>query len=361
MVTSNTTDPAQPTDNFGLIQTLINRFGEPEEQALIKAFQESWITRDDLQTIRNKGYNAVRVPVWWANFYSFGNVSNGGFRSDAFDELDRIVNAASAVGLYVIIDLHGAPGGQSCNESTGHAGPNGNEDGTGQPCSGGDGSTNRFWSNGTDQGNTQWLWWQIANHYKGNAAVAGYDLLNEPRGASSKEQVWGVYNDLYKAVRSADPDHMIFLEGAFGGYGNWNWDELPDPAQYGWTNVVYEMHEYQWAQTSDAARSGADRQVSDFNNHASWNVPGLIGEFNPLTTGSADWAYSVNDYDRAGLSWTMWTFKSSNSPVPNFWGMFDTNNTGWAPNVNTDSPDWIAKDWQMWTTPSAFSENTTGL
>ena len=105
--------------------------------------------------------------------------------------------------------------------------------------------------------------------------VASYDVMNEPMGAPSKEAVWAAYASLYAAIRSADPDHMLFMEGTFY---NWNWDMLPAPSLYGWTNVVYELHEYQ-GQSASAAQimSGADAQAVDFAKHASWNVPGYIG------------------------------------------------------------------------------------
>ena len=365
MVTSKSDN--QPHDNYSLIKTLDNRFGIEKERELLNAYQQTWITKEDLQRIRQRGFNAVRLPIWYGQFYPVDHVSNDTFRWEAFNELDRIINGASSVGLYVILDMHGVVGGQSCSDSTGHSGPDSNEDGTGQPCSGTN-DTNRFWSNQSDQGNTQWLWWQIANHYKGNQTIAGYDLINEPRGAHSKLQVWNAYDNLYKTVRSVDPDHIIFMEGAFGGYGQWNWDALPDPATYQWKNVVYEMHEYQWSGTSPEVQNGATRQVDDFKRHQSWNVPGYIGEFNAMTGNAADWADSIKKYDDAGLSWTMWTYKSSNGAVGTLsghWGWFDVNSrcyTGeikcWMPNVNSDIFDWIMTDWQQWQTTHAFSENT---
>ena len=356
MVTSTHQD-TQPKDSYSLIKTLDGRFGVAQERELIRAYQHTWITQNDLQIIKNRGLNVIRVPIWYGQFYPVDHVSNDSFRSDAFDDLDRIVNAAASVGLYVILDMHGVVGGQSCSDTTGHRGPSASEDGTGRPCVGTT-DTNRFWSNPSDQGNTQWLWWQIANHYKYNYTIAGYDLINEPSGASSKTQVWNAYNDLYKSIRSVDFQHIIFMEGAYGGPGHWNWDSLPDPATYKWKNVVYEMHEYQWNGSSSDVRRGATRQVDDFKRHQSWNVPGYIGEFNIMTGTADDWADSVRQYDNAGLSWTMWTYKSSNGPVPNPWGWFDTNLTGWMPNVYTDSAEWIRKDWEMWTTPKSFTENT---
>jgi endoglucanase len=69
-------------------------------------------------------------------------------------------------------------------------------------------------------------------------------------------------------VRSADPNHIVIMEGT---WGSWNWSMLPPPSQYGWTNVVYEMHEYQYNQSESVVEQGSTNQVNDFNNHASYN------------------------------------------------------------------------------------------
>ncbi len=79
-------------DTYSIIQELDNRFGVAEEQSLILTYQQSWIAYNDLVNIKNAGFNAVRVPVWWGNFYPIANVSNSTFRSDAFTELDWLVN-----------------------------------------------------------------------------------------------------------------------------------------------------------------------------------------------------------------------------------------------------------------------------
>jgi endoglucanase len=100
-------------DTYSILQELDSRFGVAEEQSLISTYQQSWISAADLANIKGAGFNAVRVPVWWGNFYPIANVSNSSWRSDAFTELDWLVNAAAAQGLYVIIDMHGVVGSQS--------------------------------------------------------------------------------------------------------------------------------------------------------------------------------------------------------------------------------------------------------
>ncbi len=330
-------DSGSLADSYEVIQKLDSRFGVATEQSLIKAYQQTWITTADLDNVKNAGYNALRVPVWYGDFYVLSNISNSGWRADAFDMLDWVVSNAGARGIYVIIDMHGVVGGQGNSDSTGHQ------------------NQNLYWNDDNNKGNTSWMWWQIANHFKGNPAVAGYDLINEPTGAPSTQAVWDAYNSLYSSIRSADPDHMIFMEGAFG---NWNWDMLPPPSQYGYTNVVYEMHEYQFNGTEAQVRSGADHQVADFNNHASWNVPGYIGEFNDFQYPNA-WTYSKNAYDSAGLSWTMWAYKSTSALNPNHWGWYGPTSWKATPNISSNSSSTIQSDWQQWGTASAFAKDTS--
>jgi regulation of enolase protein 1 (concanavalin A-like superfamily) len=152
---------------------------------------------------------------------------------------------------------------------------------------------------------------------------------------------------------------MITMEGT---WGSWSWSALPDPAVYGWTNVVYQMHEYQWNSTNDPAgvMAGTDRQVNDFRAHQSWNVPCLIGEFNdfgPGATPSAVWNYTVQQYQRNNMSWTEWSYKSSRGSSPDSWGIYDPTRFPPTPNLLTDSAATIQSDWSQWTTANAFAIN----
>lgn len=325
-------------DTYSIISELDSRFGVATEQALIRDYQQDWITTQDFANIKAAGFNAVRVPVWWGNFYPINNVSNSGWRSDAFTQLDWIVNAAAAQGIYVIIDMHGVVGGQSTSDDTGQQ------------------NQNQFWTNDNDQGNTAYMWWQIANHYNGNPTVAGYDLINEPTGAPSNSAVISANANLYNSVRSADPSHIIIIEGT---WGNWDWSMLPNPSSEGWTNVVYEMHEYQWNASQSVVLQGSANQVSDFNNHSSYNVPGYIGEWNDFQYSSSTWQASVSDYNNGGESWTFWAYKATSGLNPNGWGLY--NPTYWAttPNVSTDSESTIISDWAQWKTTNSFAFNSS--
>jgi endoglucanase len=324
-------------DTYSVLQKLDQRFGVETEQSLIKTYQQSWITTTDLDNIKAAGFNVVRAPIWWGQLYTLNDQSPAGWRADAFEILDWLVNACAARGIYVIIDMHGVVGGQSTSDDTGRAGQN------------------QYWTNSNFQGQTAYIWWQIANHYKGNPTVAGYDLINEPIGTPTSDTVLNLYNELYQSIRSVDPAHLVIMEGT---WGSWNWSMLPNPNVYGWTNVAYQMHEYQWNASQAQVQQGATNQVNDFNNHAGYNVPGYVGEFNDFGYPAGTWQFTTNAWNAAGLSWTVWSYKSTAGLIPNSWGLYDPNHWATTPNISSDSAATIAADWQQWTTPATFSLNT---
>ncbi len=335
-------------DTYSVMQTLDNRFGPSVSRQLMRGYQQSWMTDDDIQKIANAGYNLVRIPLWWGQFFDLSNPTPSGWRADAFDVLDAIVRDCRAHGVYVVLDMHGVIGSQSPASNTGQADRNG------------------YWTDANAQDNTDLMWSRIARHYKGDATIAGYDLMNEPappHGMPAKATVWRAYDRLYHAIRTVDPHHMIFIEGAFG---NWDWNMLPDPRSRAWTNVVYEMHVYRWpkegesaAQLADAVVASANRSAADFKAHLDWHVPGYIGEFNAFNTGPAIWQHVIDTYDAAGLSWSMWAYKAVNGTVPNHWGYQDPLRWPLRPDPASDSAQNIQAAWKNWTTTETFTRNAS--
>lgn len=322
-------------DTYSIINELDSRFGVATEQNLIRAYQTNWITTADLDNIANAGFNCVRVPVWWGNFYPIANPTSSGWRSDAFTMLDWVVTNCAARGIYIIIDMHGVVGGQSTSDDTGQQ------------------NQNAYWNSSTDQSETAYTWAQIAAHYNGNGTVAGYDLINEPIGAPGTNALWSIYNSLYNTIRGVDTNHIIIMENTFGA---WSLSMLPNPSTYGWTNIVYSWHEYA-SGTVAQVEAGADGLVWDFKSHSSWNVPGYVGEWNDMGLGAACYDYSTNDYNSAGLAWTMWAYKAADGLVPDGWGWYDPIYMPPTPNVSTDSISTILSDWQQWQTTNSFTVN----
>lgn len=317
--------PTDQTDTLSTDMTLYSRFGKEKAEALIAAYQESWITEEDFRTVKELGLNVVRVPFTYMNVYH--HLSDEGellhpdeftLREDPFERLDFALEMCKKYGLYLILDMHGAVGSQNGSDHSG------------------DTSRTNLYAD-TELGEayrekTAELWALVAEHFAGESNVAGYDLLNEPTRASGATQ-WDYYDVLYKAVREADPDHMIFIEAT------WEPNNLPSPEDYGWENVVYEYHHYNWVNTNGSNTTNylfylSKRLNDDREDHG---VPVLIGEFNAWGDksrhiGKLDQtdleanAGVLEFYNGEGWHWTTWTYKVVNSPFDikySNWGLFN--------------------------------------
>jgi GH18 family chitinase/aryl-phospho-beta-D-glucosidase BglC (GH1 family) len=282
-------------DQKTIIETLTNRFGQDKALELLDYYESNYFTEDDLEKCKNMGMSVIRVPFTYMNLYKkTGN--NWVLRSDAFNRLDWIVEQAGKRGIYVILDLHGAFGSQSGQDHSGEVIDNV--------------ADVTFFSNETLQNQTLDMWKVIANHYKGNPAVAAYDTLNEPgeKAGSTGEKHWAFYDKMYKAIRSVDPDHILIMESC------WGTANLPNPSRYGWTNVVYEYHHYPWSYVDDneanlnGQKTAIDNLVNSVNN-ANYGVPTYIGEFNCFD-GDAKWQYVLKKMNDAGWHYTNWSYKA---------------------------------------------------
>src|SRR5205814_7557477 len=136
-------------------------------------------------------------------------------------------------GIYAILDMHGAPGGQSPEEHTGELG------------------RNELFKSRPLQERTARLWTAIARRYRDRPEIAGYDLLNEPTGAPDDAALIALHDRLYRAIRSMGQRHLLIMEDGYKG-----WGALPDPRRQGWQNVAYSTHVYQFGATSPAAHEG---------------------------------------------------------------------------------------------------------
>jgi endoglucanase len=248
-------------DDWHLREVLAGRF--PADDSLIASYEDAWITIADLDNIARLGFNVVRLPFWYRNLQE----ENGTWRTEPFKKIDWLVANAWKRHIYVILDFHGLPGGQSTEAHTGRGGKN------------------ELWNNNENLRRSTDIWRAVAEHFKNNPAVAAYDLINEPDDAPNREKLWEVYDHLFKAVRAIDPDHIITLESCWKGQVdgenlNYKLDVLPAPNNFGWTNVDYQMHSYDRADPYDLEKQGQESNgiLDDINNHRDWNVPFLVGE-----------------------------------------------------------------------------------
>ena len=107
-----TTDFRTFADHVCLWAMIDRRFSRVDGQNIRAALRNAWLTKNDVKRVAAAGLNCVRVPF----LYDFLDEPEG------FRWLDRIVDWARSTGIYVIFDLHGAPGRQSEADHTGEGG-----------------------------------------------------------------------------------------------------------------------------------------------------------------------------------------------------------------------------------------------
>lgn len=288
-------------DQYSLVSALESRFGPQRTAALLDLYRESWITSRELALIKSFGFNLVRVPFHYGLLMD--DQRPDVLREDAFKWLDRAVDLAEQAGIYVILDLHGAPGGQSVDGPTGRAG------------------VNALWDNPKYQEQAAWLWQRIAERYRDRSSVIAYDLLNEPWGdfrADVRPWLVALVDRLHAAIRKADPDKLIFAPGSLRGitfYGH--------PQERGWKNVGFTEHFYpgvfggSTATLETHARFFAFTVPSHRQMLQRLNVPYLVGEFNVVFDRIAKPEMMRRYYDEfVAADWlvTMWSARLINPP-----------------------------------------------
>ena len=313
------------SDCYEAYETLVERFGEEKAYALIHEYEDNFITEYDLDHIKELGFNCVRVPFWFRNFY----YDDGGRKildengEWDFSRLDWIVGECSERGIYVVLDMHGAVGYQSDAPHSGKTKSVGLYDKTEQ------GEQYRRYTNE--------LWTAIATRFRGNPAVAMYDLLNEPMCDCDCTEIRRrinneyIYDILYKTVRAVDEDHLITVECI------WTPLAVPHAFTKGWKNMVYQVHFY---------------QNSDFifnlfvylTRIYFADVPMLMGEFYPL--GTTTWANCLRTLNNCNFSWLLWTYKATGHLMwESDWCIMGSKDGFERAKLKTDSYEEIARKW----------------
>ncbi|MCY1721312.1 cellulase family glycosylhydrolase [Prolixibacteraceae bacterium Z1-6] len=167
-----------------------------------KLFKDNYITREDIQYIKSAGVNSIRLPFHYKLFTDedyMGLSAN----QDGFERIDSLLSWCSKAELYVILDMHDAPGGQTGDNI---------DDSYGYP-----------WLMVSEKSQELFvgIWREIADRYKDEPLILGYDLLNEPIATyfgdeipELNKQLEPLYMRAVAAIREVDKNHIVLLGGA---------------------------------------------------------------------------------------------------------------------------------------------------
>lgn len=243
-------------------------------------FLTNYVTADDIHYLKQVGMNSIRIPFNYRMFtteYYMGSSDP----ERGFIYLDRLVSWCKKEKLYLLLDMHCAPGGQTGDNI---------DDGYGYPF---------LFASAESQALCTAIWKRIAARYKKEKIIIGYDLLNEPIAhyfdkAKLNPTLEPLYKKITAAIREVDKDHLIFLGGA-----QWNSNFEPFGKPFD-SKLVYTFHKY-WTEPTVSV-------IQDYLDFANkYNVPLYCGE-----TGENNdaWVEKFRKLlDSANVNWHYWPYK----------------------------------------------------
>jgi len=270
--------------------------GDDRYELFFDRLLTSFFGADDARLLAELGLNCVRLPVNYRHFESDDRPLE--IIKDGFRHLDRAIDDCARHGIYTVIDLHALPGSQNHHWHS--------DNPTHVPM---------FWSQRQFQDRVVNLWEHLADRYRDNPWVAGYNPINEPAD-ESRAVVGPYYRRLVAAIRAVDPHHTLFLDGNTYSTEFDIFDE-DDP----WENTVYVCHDYVAAglgRPGGAEPADIERKFLQRSAYARrTGTPIWVGEFGPVYTGddAVDAGRleildrQLEIYRRYDASWSIWTYK----------------------------------------------------
>jgi aryl-phospho-beta-D-glucosidase BglC (GH1 family) len=265
-------------------EMLYELVGPDSLQVFWNGFLNNYITHDDIKYLKSIGINHIRLPF---HYKMFTDDLYMGERNAGFKYFNRLIDWCRQEKIYILLDMHAAPGGQTGDNI---------DDSYGYPF---------LYKSKSSQDLMTEIWVKIAKKYKNEPVIIGYDIVNEPIAHYFNDelpylnhQLFLLYKRIVTEIRAVDKVHTIFLNGS-----NWagNFDVFEEVLD---NNVVYEFHKY-WFEVNQEAI----QKYLDFRDKH--QVPIYIGETGENTN---EW---VEDFrillDKHEVGWAFWPYKKMNN------------------------------------------------
>ncbi len=266
--------------------------GKERTSEFYAAWVKNGIRKADIDSLAQWGFNSTRLPMHY-NLYTLPIEKEpikgeNTWIESGFALTDSILNWCKANKMYLILDLHAAPGGQ------------------GNDLAISDASDVKLWNSTQNKAKTIALWRKLAERYKNEEWIGGYDILNEPNwGFQDSEDMNGnreelnaplrqLYIDITKAIREVDQKHFIVISGNAWG-NNYNgifplWDD----------NMIISFHKY-WTYNDDQSI------VKFLEYRRQYNAPLWMSESGE---NSNTWhTNAIKLLEQNDIGWCWWTYK----------------------------------------------------
>jgi hypothetical protein len=285
------------------IREKISELVGPEKAA---AFYDRWLANDirkvDIDSMAAWGFNSVRLPMHYALYTLPVDKEPAAGKDTWVDKgwalTDSLLSWCAADHIYLILDMHAAPGGQ----------------GNDLPIADRDPSKPSLWESAANREKMVALWRKLAQRYANEPWIGGYDIINEPNWgfAGDTSDLHGIKEtgnaplrqlmvDITTAIRSVDKRHIIIIEG--NGWGNNYRGILP-----AWDdNMVLSFHKYWNPNTEDAIRGFLDLREK-------YNIPLWLGESGE---NNDQWFHdAIRLAESHDIGWSWWPLKKIGTNQP---------------------------------------------
>jgi len=270
-------------------------------------FYDAWLTnhtrKADIDSLKKWGFNSVRLPMHYNLFTLPVSGEKDSLQNTwvtkGFALTDSLLSWCRSNNMYLILDLHAAPGGQ----------------GNDLNISDRDNTKPSLWESEADQKKMIALWKKLAARYVNEPNIGGYDIINEPNWGfddlkndlnGTKEQhnvpLKKLMMDITAAIREVDKKHIIIIEG--NGWGN-NYKGILPPWD---NNMVLSFHKY-WNYND----TRSIQHILDARN--TYNVPVWVGETGENS--NVWYTQAINLFETNNIGWAWWPLKKigNNNPL----------------------------------------------
>ena len=217
---------------YQIRERIVDLIGEERTIEFYEKYWANYVREIDIKNIADWGFNSVRLPMHFNKMTDLSNTDT--YFEKGFETIDTLLAWCKKYELYLILDLHAAPGGQS-DENISDYNPD-------YPS---------LWESEINKEITIKLWKKLAERYADEKWIGGYDLLNEPKWDLGEDNIplRELYIEITKAIREVDTNHIIYIEG------NWFATNFKGLTPAWDDNMVYSFHKYWNPNNKEAIQS----------------------------------------------------------------------------------------------------------
>lgn len=274
--------------------------GKEKTAEYYKLWLENHFSKSDLDSMKAWGFNSLRPALhykWFTLPIEDEPIEGKNtWIEQGFIMLDSLLNWAAENEMYIFLDMHGAPGGQGKNADI-------SDYDYGKPS---------LWESKANQDKLVALWVKIAERFKDNIWIGGYDFINEPNwntdgagsdngcGCKNNDAIWDLHLRLTKAVREVDKNHIVFISGNCWGNNYGSFDKHP-LNNYD-NNTAITFHKYWNFNSQQSIEQFIDMRTK-------YNRPLWMSESGE---NSNQWfANAIHLFESNNIGWSWWPVKKS--------------------------------------------------